>query len=661
MNEIPQPPDDNELNALSELSEDDLAVLRAFEAAEELVVKDSSADVAAPGDSSAEQSPISQSPQPSSGEVAEEMLVLFVTEADEDIMLMRESLRHLEQDDSADPASLMALQRTAHKLKGTAGSIGYERISIIAQYVEKFVAAVKNGTINNLAGLTAIMYAIQALEATLYGIAADGQESDTPLTELEVQYASLNVTMHVGDAVEKISSRETRPLEATSHSAATPLIQVDARHLEHLILHIEQLAEQRPSLERAQAQVEIVQQELFAAQVRLQHLEVVFSTASLSRKKPENWASYEPSTASLVSRILNETALRTGHTQWGKSRPRFQLAKPETAQGTVRWDELEIEAYTDDQLLIRSLDEAISDVVTASSRLRLALAQLYQALQKQVAQTTMIRDDALQLPHAHKAVQGLLVGIGGNGQHVVVPFSQLRRIDYKMDEKHNPLYTLNALLGLPERPTSLENTRPVLILEGDGAAVQVDEIVGEVEVMLKPLATHLQRPGILGTAADGVGHVLLLVDLPALLMSTDMVKQTPGLEELLREGNPSQKRWTVLIADDSVYIRQSVLQVLTHAGYNVLEARDGVEALERLLSSSIDVMLLDIEMPNLNGYELLNIIRANPQFTQLKVIMLTSRSSEKHRYHAQELGSHAYLTKPCPQDTLLATIQSVLV
>jgi chemotaxis protein histidine kinase CheA/CheY-like chemotaxis protein len=661
MNDTPHLPDDNELNALSELSEDDLAVLRAFETAEELVVKDSSADVVAPGDSSAEQSPVSQSPRASPGEVAEEMLVLFVTEADEDIMLMRESLRHLEQDDSADPASLMALQRAAHKLKGTAGSIGYERISSIAQYVEKFVVAVKNGTINNLAGLIAIMHAIQALEATLYGIAADGRESDTPLTELEVMYATLNLTMHVGDAGEKISSRETRPLEAMSRSAATPLIQVDARHLEQLLLHIEQLAEQRPSLERAQAQVEIAQQELFAAQARLQHLEVLLSTASLSQKKPENWASYEPSTASLVSRILNETALRTGHTQWGKSRPRFQLAKPETAQGTVRWDELEIEAYTDDQLLVRSLGEAISDVVTASSRLRLALAHLYQALQKQVAQATMVRNDALQLPHAHKAVQGLLVGIGGNGQRVVVPFSQLRRIDYKVDEKHNPLYTLNALLGLPERPAPSESARPVLILEGDGTAVQVDEIVGEVEVLLKPLATHLQRPGILGTAADGLGHVLLLVDLPALLMCRDLVKQALGLEELLWEGNPPQKRWTVMIADDSVYIRQSVLQVLTHAGYDVLEARDGVEALERLLSSSIDVLLLDIEMPNLNGYELLNIIRASPQFAQLKVIMLTSRSSERHRYHAQELGSHAYLTKPCPQDTLLATIQSVLV
>src|SRR6266704_3455031 len=231
MNDTPESPDDNELNGPGELSEDDLAVLRAFEAAEELLVKDPPADVSAPGSSLFEQSYATQSPQSSPGEIPEEMLVLFVTEADEDITAMRETLHHLEQDDPADSASLTALQRTAHKLKGTAGSIGYERISTIAQYVEKFVAAVKNGTINNLAGLIAIMHAIQALEATLYGIAA-----------------------------EKMSARETRPLEPLSRSAAMPTVQVDARHLEQLILHIEQLAEQRPSLARAQAQVEIAQQ-----------------------------------------------------------------------------------------------------------------------------------------------------------------------------------------------------------------------------------------------------------------------------------------------------------------------------------------------------------------------------------------------------------------
>ena len=646
MNDTPEPPGDNELHEPGELSEDDLAVLRAFEAVGELLVRDPSAPT--------------QSPQPPAGEAPEEMLVLFVTEADEDIVVMRETLRHLEQDDPADPASLMTLQRTAHKLKGTAGSIGYERISTIAQYIERFVAAVKNGTINNLAGSIAIMHAIQALEATLYGIAADGRESATPLAELEAIYASLNIDTHTGEAAEKMPARETRPLEPITRSAAMPTVQVEARRLEQLVLHIEQLAEQRPSLARAQAQVETAQQELFAAQARLQHLEVVLSTLSLSWKTPASQAQYEPATASLVARILNEAARRIGHTQRGRSRSRFQLASSEAAQGIMRWDELELEAYSDDQLLVRSLGEAISDVATASSRLRLALAQLNQELQKQLAQVTMVRHDALQLPHARTVVRGLLVEAGDNGQRVVIPFSQLQRIDYKMDEKHHPLYTLNALLGLLGRTPPLESTRPVLILEGDGAAVQVDKVLGEVEVMLKPLATHLQRPGIMGTATDGLGHVLLVVDLPGLLMHTGPVKHTPGPEEVQREGNPSQKRWTALIADDSVYIRQSVLQVLTHADYAVLEARDGLEALERLLSNSIDVLLLDIEMPNLNGYELLNIIRANPQFARLKVIMLTSRSSEKHRQHAQELGSHAYLTKPCPQDVLLATMQSVL-
>src|SRR6266568_3922809 len=258
MNDIPESPDDNELNGPGELSEDDLAVLRAFEAAEELLVKDPPADVSAPGSSLFEQSYATQSPQSSPGEIPEEMLVLFVTEADEDITAMRETLHHLEQDDPADSASLTALQRTAHKLKGTAGSIGYERISTIAQYVEKFVAAVKNGTINNLAGLIAIMHAIQALEATLYGIAVGGQESATPL--------------------------------------------------EQLILHIEQLAEQRPSLARAQAQVERAQQELLAAQARLQHLEVLLATVSLSWKTPDSLPNYEPAAASLVARILNEAA-----------------------------------------------------------------------------------------------------------------------------------------------------------------------------------------------------------------------------------------------------------------------------------------------------------------------------------------------------------------
>jgi DNA-binding response OmpR family regulator len=70
--------------------------------------------------------------------------------------------------------------------------------------------------------------------------------------------------------------------------------------------------------------------------------------------------------------------------------------------------------------------------------------------------------------------------------------------------------------------------------------------------------------------------------------------------------------------------------------------------------------VLDIEMPNLNGYDLLSILHAYPELTRVKIVMLTSRSSEKHQARALELGAHAYLTKPCPQDTLLETIENVL-
>jgi chemosensory pili system protein ChpA (sensor histidine kinase/response regulator) len=154
--------------------------------------------------------------------------------------------------------------------------------------------------------------------------------------------------------------------------------------------------------------------------------------------------------------------------------------------------------------------------------------------------------------------------------------------------------------------------------------------------------------------------VLLVLNLSELVMHMESAQHVSAKETAQGSWKASEQRRTVLIADDSVYIRQSVLQILNHAGYEVMEARDGFEALERLLTHRIDVLLLDIEMPRLNGYDLLNIIRVNPQFAKLKVVMLTSRTSEKHQRHAYAMGAQGYLTKPCPQDTLLTTVESLL-
>jgi chemosensory pili system protein ChpA (sensor histidine kinase/response regulator) len=173
----------------------------------------------------------------------------------------------------------------------------------------------------------------------------------------------------------------------------------------------------------------------------------------------------------------------------------------------------------------------------------------------------------------------------------------------------------------------------------------------------------LQRPGISGAAVDGGGYVLLMVDLPELISHYTLFLRTadPSSRRSPTEKEEQQARQpNILVADDSVFFRQSLLQMLKHASYSVTEARDGLEALEQLLEHTPDVLLLDIEMPDINGYDVLSVMRLYPELAAVKVVMLTSRSSEKHRRHARELGAHGYLTKPCPQEVLLATIEEML-
>ncbi len=107
-------------------------------------------------------------------------------------------------------------------------------------------------------------------------------------------------------------------------------------------------------------------------------------------------------------------------------------------------------------------------------------------------------------------------------------------------------------------------------------------------------------------------------------------------------------------------LRRSLGETLRHAHYAVTETRDGIEALENVLEDPPDLCLLDIEMPNLNGFDLLNLMHQHSELANVKVIVLTSRSSEWHVQHARDLGAHAYLIKPCSRETLLETVQELL-
>jgi chemosensory pili system protein ChpA (sensor histidine kinase/response regulator) len=221
---------------------------------------------------------------------------------------------------------------------------------------------------------------------------------------------------------------------------------------------------------------------------------------------------------------------------------------------------------------------------------------------------------------------------------------------------------LNALLNFPMDVASTTSVRPVLVLQS-AVKVQVDEVLGEGEFVVKPLSSHLQRPGVAGTAIDGMGNVLLILDVPELVRR----QHQPALRTKAVADQSDQRKTSheaaqpiVLVADDSVYIRQSLLRMLGRAGYKVMAVQDGMEALGHLLDYPPDVLVLDVEMPNLNGFDVLNIMRTHGELAHVKVLMLTTRSSEKHSRRAYELGADRYLIKPCPQDMLLETLRVLL-
>jgi chemosensory pili system protein ChpA (sensor histidine kinase/response regulator) len=807
-----------------ELSEEDLEVLRAFHTLEEPASDNPLPRETPMKDSFEHQSDTGQSSTLMS---EDDMLVLFATEADEDIATMRSVLQQLEQDDHIDAPCLKALKRSAHKVAGTAAAIGCNSMSTIAHHMEAVIKLVEDGTMVYLTGLIALVHAVRALELTLQSIVVHGYESKNPLLDLEEQYKELAIDVHAAHTSKYSSSEDVEATSARTvsqhmvdadHTPAS--IRVDVRHLNKLIEHTEKLIELDTPLENAQQQVETALNELHTAQARLRRLEPLLSSLSVSSSTMPNAliadAGYPPS--SLVARILQEAVERTGHVQKARS---DALTQPLLNQETALWDEMEIDRFSETNVLAHAFTEAITDVATATSQLRQALAHLKSIVAQQVGQASAVRNETfllqsvplsilvtrleqavetlagaqkehiqfeaaggtieierdilealsapflgfvqssvaecllfakrsergdgqrlriwlnahavgnevtievglsltvspgaigalqetvhhlhgsvslhqraveettllLRLPRSQRIIQGLLARAGS--QCVIVPVAQVRRIQYnkqRIDETYSQeaypqdapfaethaIYHLNTLLGFFTGNGSSEQTiRTALVLQLDNSliAVEVDEVVEEVELVMKPLAAHLCRPGISRTAVDGSGNVLLVVNLPEMIRlketrqhagETVIGADTLNNHEVPPAQPSTQLRRKILIADDSVYIRRSINLTLNHEGYDVLEAEDGLHTLEQLSKESPDLLLLDIEMPDLNGYDVLNIIRTHQRFPGLKIVLLTSRSSDKHIRRGRELGAHAYLTKPCPQDLLLETIRSLL-
>jgi chemosensory pili system protein ChpA (sensor histidine kinase/response regulator) len=264
------------------------------------------------------------------------------------------------------------------------------------------------------------------------------------------------------------------------------------------------------------------------------------------------------------------------------------------------------------------------------------------------------------LTSADTAAAGALTGGLRGGRRLRVEVAE-ESLAGEQQYEEIPVFALAELLDL-----AVERQREpaqALIIEAGRrrVALLVDDVADASEVVVQALPEHLRRHAVRGATVTPDGQVRLVLDLPELvaaLRDDARASSAPRLRPAPRLTRALAPR--VLVVDDSVSIRRTVELTLSRAHFDVQVARDGVEALEMMLVSPPRVLMLDIEMPRLDGFELLSIMRESPQFAEVRVVMLTARASEKHRRHAHALGASAYLLKPCPQEVLVDTVRGLL-
>ncbi|MBP8924558.1 MAG: Hpt domain-containing protein [Pseudomonadales bacterium] len=211
---------------------------------------------------------------------------------------------------------------------------------------------------------------------------------------------------------------------------------------------------------------------------------------------------------------------------------------------------------------------------------------------------------------------------------------------------------------------NLGATIPVVLVRGGGQtlAVEVERLVGAREIVVKSLGPQFGAvPGLSGATVLGDGSVVLILDIPAMLRA-DVARGVFAQADATRSA-PQEKVTRaplIMVVDDSVTVRKVTTRILEREGMRVITAKDGADAMTRLLDEVPDLMLLDIEMPHMDGFEVLSKVRLSEQLRHLPIIMITSRTGEKHRERALSLGADLYLGKPYQESVLMGHITTIL-
>jgi chemotaxis protein histidine kinase CheA/ActR/RegA family two-component response regulator len=277
----------------------------------------------------------------------------------------------------------------------------------------------------------------------------------------------------------------------------------------------------------------------------------------------------------------------------------------------------------------------------------------------------------LQIPISLKIAKVLVVEVGDRlcgfiseaVEQIIIP--QTDQIKHWHDGQkvwqppgNGAIVPIRKLSTVLQSGDSSVGDRPTVLLLRQGTelvGLEVDRVIGEQELVIKPVGKLITPPSyVLGCCVLADGRLSLMIE------SSALIAQLPPLV-ISTQSTPSNNQSQILLIDDSVTVRHNLALMLQKVGYQVWQAKDGTEAVaQALLHPTINLIISDVEMPGMNGFKFLSHRLQDSVLQQIPVIMLTSRSSDKYRQIAQELGANAYLTKPYIDGEVLNAIASLI-
>ncbi len=242
------------------------------------------------------------------------------------------------------------------------------------------------------------------------------------------------------------------------------------------------------------------------------------------------------------------------------------------------------------------------------------------------------------------------------------------QIQHTHNDRRYPVHNLGILIG-SEHIVPFEEVgdrRPPTLLFRSAeasAALQVEQVLGNQEIIVKPVGPQFNGvPGISGATVLGDGRVVVVLELAALVRNIGSQLQKQAESRALRVARQESRpeKLTVMVIDDSITMRKVTARILERHNIEVVTAKDGMDAVALLQNQVPDLAILDIEMPRMDGFEVIAHVRNQPLLQHLPIIMVTSRGGEKHRERAIRLGVNDYLTKPYQEEQLMQSIRKIL-